>query len=350
MLLYINTQIHKIMSFSYYIKNRTSDLDGTPLMNAIYDCCKNSNYGRSKIHTRNKNYIVTNINFQDLNGILTYDAIQQMNCGKLSRDYLYDSYMHQNTSALISIYNNTGKINTLLTFYFNSKNGCIEIDAFCSELGGGTIFNFLINAIKCGIEKCEKTHTYERKFMLKSLNIPETLGFYAKYDLKEPGQKNKKKKLGKNDDVLVPLTRALSVDSNNNEDDDALLFNIELFEQLEKEAEKENNKINPDNDYDYLELINEYFNRNRNIYYTNMLLREDPKINPLFNPKDIAEAAHEHNEQLNKSNSLEPQYSPSNNQKQKRKRGGTTKKRKRGSRKNKTNKKTQTQKYKYKTK
>jgi hypothetical protein len=165
--------------------------------------------------------------------------------------------------------------------------------------------------------------------------------------LEEPGQ-NKKKKLGKND--LVPLTRALSVDSNNKEDDDALMFNIELFEQLEKEAEKENNKINPDDDYDYLDLIHEYFNRNRNIYYTNMLLREDPKINPLYNSKDIAKAARDYNEELDNSNSLEPQYSPSNPNK--RKRGGTTKKRKRGSRKNKTNKKTQTQtqKYKYKTK
>lgn len=344
MLLYINTQIYKIMSYSYYIKNRTSDLDGSPLMNAIYDCCKNSNYSRNKIHTRNKNYITTNINFQDLTIPLSYNAIQQMNCGKLSRDYLYDSYMHQNASALISI-DNTRKINTLLTFYFNSKNGCIEIDAFCSELGGGTIFNFLINAIKCGIEKCKKTHTYERKFMLKSLNDPETLGFYAKYDLEEPGQKNKKKKLGTNDD-LVPLTRALSVDSNNNEDDDALMFNIELFEQLEKEAEKENNKINPDDDYDYVDLIDEYFNRNRNIYYTNMRLREDPKTNRLFNRRDIVKAARDHNEEENESNSLKSQYSPSDDAK-KRKRGGTTKKRKRGSRKN---KKTQTQKYKYKYK
>jgi len=349
------------MSFSYYIKNRTSDAHGgTTLMSAIYDCCTSGNYGRSKVHTENRNRISTNIFFQDLTRNLTETEIEKMDCGHLSRDYLYNSYMRKNTSALICIDDNTDEIHTLLTFYFNSEKKCIEIDAFCSKPGGGTIFNFLINAIKCGIEKCKKTHNYERKFILKSLNNEETLGFYTKYGMKEPiesAQKNKKKKLGKND--LVPLTRALSVESNqdldeNDDIDDALMFDLSFFEeetkkQNKKSTKKSSHESDDDNNIDYYTIIDDYFNRNRNIYYTNMFLRPDPPTNPLYNSEAIAEAARDYNEQLNESNSLESEYSPSDEKPRKRGRPAsrTTKK---GGRKNKTNKKTQTQKYKYKTK
>ena len=386
------------MSFSYYIKKNTRNFlgPGKYLMDEIYICCIKRNDGRNKIHTVNQNHIVTDILFEDLNKlkiILSEDEIKKMNCGKMSRDYLYDSYINETRIALISIDNNTGGIHTLLTFYFNHIYECIEIDTFCSKPGGGTIFNFLINAIKCGIDKCKKTdtitHTFEQKFRLKSLNNPRTLGFYAKYGFQAPYQK-----VWENDE-LVPLERKLSVDSihdlnknndmddknndmddknndmddrklsvdsihdlnKNNDMDDALMVDLSSIEKETKKQNKKSSNESDDDNIDYYDIIDNYFNRNRNRYYTNMDLRDYPKTNTLFEPKyNIARAVYDYNNKLNKMNKYKynyqnEQYSPSNQSKKKRKRGspkrGSPKRiKKGGSRKNKTNKKTK--KYKYK--
>lgn len=328
------------MSLSYYIKNRTSEKPtnskGTLLMDEIYNCCKNKNFGRSKIHTQNKERVLTNIVFDDLETDLKYygNKIDEMKCGIMDNYYLFSSYEQLDRTSLICL-DDENIIYTLLTFYFDSKKDCIVIDAFCSKPGGGNIFNFLINAIKCGIKICKKKHNinYERKFYLSSLNNPSTLGFYAKYGLELENQNSKPFK--QND--LVPLSRAFSADSNTdtepNEMDDVMVH-IDALEKYGIFDKKSDDNI------DYYDTIEEVRNRN-NQYYKGMFLRPDPPTNP-----EAIDAAREYNEQLNKSSSLESQYSPSD-ERNTRKRGRPSKKR---SRKNKTIKKTQnsSNKYKYK--
>jgi hypothetical protein len=319
------------MSYSYYIKNRTSATNtnskGTLLMDEIYNCCKNKNFGRSKIHTQNKEHVLTNIVFNDLKTNLKYyeNKIHEMDCGELDNYYLFSSYEQNDRSSLICLEKNN-IVYTLLTFYFDGEKNCIVIDAFCSKPGGGSIFNFLINAIKCGIKICKKKHniSYERKFYLSSLNNPSTLGFYTKYGLKLENPNSKPLKR----DVLVPLTRAFSAESNTdtepNEMDDAMMVDIDALEKYGIFDKKSDDNI------DYYDTIEEL--RNRNQYYKGMFLRPDPPTNA-----EAIDEAREYNEQLNNSRFIEAQYSPSD-ERNTRKRGRTIKKR---SRKNKTIKKTQ---------
>jgi len=107
--------------------------------------------------------------------------LEKMSCRELAIDYLVKKYGSGNYCSLIR-FNDTShtSIHTILSFSFNSQEDCIEVNTFCCDgIGGGTIFNFLINAVKCGVDRCNPESEYERKIILSSL--PEAEDFYKKY-------------------------------------------------------------------------------------------------------------------------------------------------------------------------
>jgi hypothetical protein len=187
------------------------DGDGEELMKAIHRCCEDGTGDFSKIHTsRPSNPIRTDLRFQPLeidikNNIKLKDItipkfifdtvlILGMNCGPLNKELLTTHfYMDDNCSLLKFILNTaegTIKLDTILVFTFNSKTRSIEVLSFCCDTkGGGVIFNFLINAVKCGLKmstsdkKMSTPDKYNREIILTALD--EAISFYKKYGLED---------------------------------------------------------------------------------------------------------------------------------------------------------------------
>jgi hypothetical protein len=196
----------------FFFKKATEfDGDGKELMKAIHRCCEDGTGDFSKIHTsRPSNPIRTDLRFQPLeidinNNIKLKDItipkfifdtvlILGMNCGPLNKELLTTHfYMDDNCSLLKFILNTdeeTIKLDTILVFTFNSKTRSIEVLSFCCDTkGGGVIFNFLINAVKCGLKmstsdkKMSTPDKYNREIILTALD--EAISFYKKYGLED---------------------------------------------------------------------------------------------------------------------------------------------------------------------
>ena len=189
----------------YFFKRATECVGyGEELMKAIHRCCEHGTGDFSKIHTsRPSNPIRTDLRFQPLeidikNNIKLKDItipkfifdtvlILGMNCGPLNKELLTTHfYMDDNCSLLKFILNTdegTIKLDTILVFTFNSKTRSIEVLSFCCDTkGGGVIFNFLINAVKCGL-KMSTADKYNREIILTALD--EAISFYKKYGLED---------------------------------------------------------------------------------------------------------------------------------------------------------------------
>jgi len=176
------------MTSLYYIKKATNIIfEGEEIMNNIYECCIEGNPANKKIHSSGSaDYIQTDIHFQELTPKIKGDAdiitlIKKMKCNKLENQFLSKSFSSSRCFTLIRFTDvNHTKIHTILSFSFNKQHDCVEVDTFCCvEIGGGTLLNFLINAVNCGIDRCDPASEYERKIILSSL--PEAESFYRKY-------------------------------------------------------------------------------------------------------------------------------------------------------------------------
>jgi len=172
----------------YYIKAAANvPVEGQELMQNVYNCCLEGNPADKHIFSSGSTaHIQTDIQFLPLTPLIKGDAdittlLKRMNCGKLEIQYLSKSFSSSVCCSLIRFKDDSrSEIHTILSFTFNVTHDCIEVVTFCCDgVGGGTIFNFLINAINCGIDKCISEPEYERKIILSSL--PEAEGFYRKY-------------------------------------------------------------------------------------------------------------------------------------------------------------------------
>jgi hypothetical protein len=142
-----------------------------------------------------------------------YNIIENMqytdiDTGNLSKKYILDSFNKPKNVTLFVFDSNTEKersvdtLKSILMFFYNDKCDCIEIDVFWSKPGGGgPLFNYLINAVKCALNMTETPHN--RKIFLKSLPTANTTGFYKKYGMIPQETPH----------GLIPFTRELSVDS-----------------------------------------------------------------------------------------------------------------------------------------
>jgi hypothetical protein len=142
-----------------------------------------------------------------------YNIIEKMqytdiDTGNLSKKYILDSFEKPKNVTLFVFDSNTEKersvdtLKSILMFFYNDKYDCIEIDVFWSKPGGGgPLFNYLINAVKCALNMTETSHN--RKIFLKSLPTDNTTGFYTKYGMIPEETPH----------GLIPFTRELSVDS-----------------------------------------------------------------------------------------------------------------------------------------
>jgi hypothetical protein len=280
------------MPLSYYIQNRVVDYlpenmdleDSTKikikdLLDNIYNCCKRGNIGVSiqgneyhykKVHKKNvKHTIPTDITFTDLDEDLTLDFNYIENTKELKKDYIRRSFFKSQNIALIALDENNN-IYTILTFFYNIDEECIEVDAFWSNHnnapGGGSIMmNFLINAIKCAINLCNDPTIHKRKIILSSVLDDETINFYKNFDFVEIKEKNSQM-------FLVPFTRNLSTGSadlneneieNENENDIENENENESIELLKEQHQKLTEQLKP---YQYnlsnVKIIIEYFQTN----------------------------------------------------------------------------------------
>lgn len=172
----------------YHIKRAESlSNEGGELMEHIYQCCMEGNPRFKKIYTtRNPEHIKTDIQFTPLPTTMTQFNMQgsifNMHCGSLDKNYVIHKYADPTCCSLIQFTDSTLKtIHTILSFSFNETHHCIKVETFCCNgVGGGTLFNFLINSVKCGLSRCKKGQ-YPRAFMLNT--IDESMGFYHKYGL-----------------------------------------------------------------------------------------------------------------------------------------------------------------------
>ena len=186
----------------YYFKKATTfDPFGRQLMEAIHNCCENGTGDFQKVHRSGQRYpIKTDLKFQPLgyeNGSIILNEhtrisqhdfnilIYNMYCGNLNQDELIAGFnWHNNCSLLEFILNPQGtgiSLNTILVFTFKPDTSAIEVLYFCCHTrGGGVIFNFLINAVKCGLKMCPPGK-YPREITLKALR--DAVEFYKKYGL-----------------------------------------------------------------------------------------------------------------------------------------------------------------------
>ena len=176
------------MGSLYYIKKTDTtytDPAGHMLMDAIYDCCIDGNPDNRKIFTSGSSqYINPDIRFARYN-IPEFDTkmrkmIMAMDCGDLANQYIWSYFLSDEYCSLIE-FEDDSKIKTVLSFSFNTENNCIEINSFCcSTRGGGNILNFLLNAVKCGINICSmKGKEYVPKIILTSSHA--AIEFYEKF-------------------------------------------------------------------------------------------------------------------------------------------------------------------------
>jgi len=177
------------MASLYYIKRAdTTDIveEGRMLMDEIYDCCINGNPENRQIFTSGSSgHITPHIEFKpyDKSHKETYDMVREMDCGELGNQYLWSGFQSYEYCTLIEFQDHSHtKIKTILSFSFNEENKCIEINSFCCSPrgGGGNIFNFVLNAVKCGIYNCMLNgQEYLPKIILTCL--PGAERFYEKF-------------------------------------------------------------------------------------------------------------------------------------------------------------------------
>jgi len=185
----------------YAIKKASSlyDPTGMELMNRIYDCIIQGKVKQSKMYRANPQYIQTGLVFEDYSTtprLMDADRsayemnvkIMNMKCGNLNQFFLTDSFNSPENTSLIR-FNADKSIHTLLVFGYSQKG--IEIDSVCADTkgGGGTLINYLINAVKCGIKHCNFPRMYRRTILLFAL--PEAIDFYKKFGFQEEQPLNK---------------------------------------------------------------------------------------------------------------------------------------------------------------
>lgn len=189
----------------YYFKKATDfDEYGKDLMEAIHRCCEHGTGEFQKVHTSGQTHLIKiHLKFQPLGyekgsiilnkltSLSEYNfntLIHGMNCGDLNTALLAANFYATNTCSLLKfIYNpseGTINLNTLLVFRFNPETKSIEVLSFCCDKikrgGGGVIFNFLINAVKCGLSTCTPDK-YDPLITLDALQ--SAIPFYEKYGL-----------------------------------------------------------------------------------------------------------------------------------------------------------------------
>ena len=269
------------MSFTYYIKNRVIDyypqdiyLENSKkkkikdLLDNIYNCCKTGNIGVSiqgneyhykKVHKKNVKYkIPTDIKFTDLDVDLDQEFDYVKNTKRLSQNYIKESYLKSQNIVLIA-FDENDKIYTILTFFYNIFEDCIEVDAFWSNddiPGGGSIMmNFLINAVKCGINLCDDPRIYTRKIILSSVHDPATINFYKNFKFIEIKENTSKPT------YLVPFTRNLSTGSADLNDNhiNRIIDEDEIIELLKKQHQELSEQLKHYEDkLPYIEIIRYY--------------------------------------------------------------------------------------------
>jgi hypothetical protein len=313
----------------YFINDRDVSNKGIEdnLMNNIVYCITHNNISSTakqykKIHT-NKTNLPTEMNFKLVNDHYEdfYDIVERMqksniDTGNLSPSYILDSFDNPNNIALFVFDNDSDKkhsVNTLksiLTFFYNNKCECIEIDVFWSKPGGGgPLFNYLINAVKCALNMT-KNKIYNRKIFLKSLPTENTTGFYKKYGMIPQETPH----------GLIPFTRELSVDSAKNSvgdkdqlntiaiDDDLqwLMDNIDFLQKDTSPIKQSPRKISPEAPEYYID-IDKYKEQkirtkmvNRKRLQDTYNLRKPPAKSSVF--LKATKAMKDYNKQLNEPN------------------------------------------------
>lgn len=198
--------------------------------------------------------IPTDITFTDLDVDLDKEFDYVKNTKKLRKDYIKKSYLKSQNIVLIA-FDENNKFYTILTFFYNIFEDCIEVDAFWSNdniPGGGSIMmNFLINAVKCGINLCDDPRIYTRKIILSSVHDPATINFYKNFKFIEIKENTSKPT------YLVPFTRNLSTGSADLNDEANVLNDFDIFyrelEENKNNIERLNNKLqNLNKDLQYL--------------------------------------------------------------------------------------------------
>jgi hypothetical protein len=327
----------------YFINDRVVGKKRTiedELIDNIVYCITNNNISKTskqynKIHT-NRKEVSTEMNFKLIEDnedtyMYFYNIIEKMqytdiDTGNLSKKYILDSFEKPKNITLFVFDSDTKKehsVNTLksiLTFFYNDKCDCIEIDVFWSKPGGGgPLFNYLINAVKCALNMTETPHN--RKIFLKSLPTDNTTGFYKKYGMIPQDTPH----------GLIPFTRELSVDSiknsvdNNRSDemntiaiDDDLQWLMDNIDVLKKDVSPKKNtdapqmKISPpkksQDSPEYYVDIDKYKEQkvknkmeNRKRVQPTYNLRKYPKKSSVF--VKATKAVKEYNKYLNKAKS-----------------------------------------------
>ena len=143
------------MASLYYIKAATNISDeGKELMGHVYQCCIDGNPVDKHIFTSGSAaYIQRGIKFKPFEELkMGYfdmkNRLEKMSCRELDINYLVKKYGSGNYCSLIR-FEADSSIHTILSFSFNTHEDCIEVNTFCCNgIGGGTIFNFLINNTK----------------------------------------------------------------------------------------------------------------------------------------------------------------------------------------------------------
>lgn len=179
---------------------------GDELMQQIYDCILQNKLNQKYINKKTTStvpieygFIFNNIDVVgNTNQSIIKKNILKMQCNSLDTHFLYDSFINPSHSALIRV-NPDSSIHTLLTFYYNLTKEKIEVVAFCcSSRGGGHLFNYFINSVKCGINSCSDPLIYSREIYLGALE--EAVDFYTNFGFT----------LKKKSNYITPMVRQLS--------------------------------------------------------------------------------------------------------------------------------------------
>jgi hypothetical protein len=146
--------------------------------------------------------------------------IDTMECGPLNMSYLKTSFAKAENSSLLE-YRKTSeegkprtyKLNTILIFKFNEQNNCIEIDALCSEMGGGTLFNYFLNVVKLSLVELQGEIYIDFNPLIVVESLNSAIKFYEKFKFVRG------KTVG-----LTQLHRTVSVEPNNTPDADVIVI------------------------------------------------------------------------------------------------------------------------------
>jgi len=198
----------------YYLKKGTvppfiSHKKADEIMNQIHECILEDKVNQRRIYRNAKPEIIeTNLQFLELSTTdkktnhLVETLIQfNMDCETLDPEYVLEAYKTPDCSSLIRM-TPEGYIHTILVFFYNTLHDTIEVKVLCCDVktrGGGTVFNYLINAVKCAIPMCKVPSMYKNEIRLDALT--PAIHFYKKFGFQEEAPLHR---------GLQPLTRKLS--------------------------------------------------------------------------------------------------------------------------------------------